>query len=792
MRNRIPARWRKLGRDLWLQRGRVLLMLVAVTVSVIAVGAVLGARAVLTREMALNYLGTHPATATLEMSGDVDAAVLDLARRQPQVASAEPGDAILSRARVGDDWRPLLLFVVDDFARTSLNTVRPDRGAFPPPDGTVMLERTAVQFLAADIGQRLRLQTPHGTLQELAVSGLVHDPGLAPAWQERTGYAYVSRATLRQLGEDGAPHELRLGLRDDATSAQAEASATAVARALAGAGHRVLEVRVPPPRQHPHQRQMNTVLLLLLAFALMALLLSGVLVANTLNALLARQVREIGVMKTIGARTGQLAGMYVALVVALGAAALLLAVPASLAAAQAFSSDVATMLNLQLDSAQVPLWVVGVQALAALVVPTAVAAVPIWRACRASVRETIDRHGVGGERIRRVVSRWPMALRNAVRRPRRLALTLCLLAAGGAMFMSAINMAGSWQRTIDKVYETRHYDLEVRLGEAQSAGLAAQLRQLPGVRAAEAWGWARTAYAQAGRPDVSHAYPDQGHGSFVMMAPPPATRLIRFPVLAGRWLRPGDTDAVVLSHAAAALRPDLRPGDPVLLSVGDRPHRFTLVGIVEEIGAAGVAYVSDDEFARLTGNRGKARLLRVATSATEPAARVAIARAVEAELGRLGARIEVTMPVAELRTAIGDHIVILVRALTALAVVMAVVGGLGLASTLGIGVLERTRELAVMKTLGATRRRVVGMVLGEALAVGALSCALALAIALPLTLALDVMVGRLGFVAPLPFSVSGGALAGWIAAVALISLLAAWPPALRAARLSVAQGLASV
>ena len=74
--------------------------------------------------------------------------------------------------------------------------------------------------------------------------------------------------------------------------------------------------------------------------------------------------------------------------------------------------------------------------------------------------------------------------------------------------------------------------------------------------------------------------------------------------------------------------------------------------------------------------------------------------------------------------------------------------------SLSINVLERTRELAVMKTLGATPRRLVGTVLAEAQCVGVLSGVGAFALSLPLTALLDALVGGLGFVALLPFAIA--------------------------------------
>ena len=201
---------------------------------------------------------------------------------------------------------------------------------------------------------------------------------------------------------------------------------------------------------------MSTVLFLLLAFSAMTLVLAAVLVSNTLAALLARQVREIGVMKTLGATTPQLVRIYLVLVALIGLLAFVVAMPLGLGGSRVFAVAVARLLNLSLSQSYAPPWVFAVQLAAALTVPMLVAAVPVWSACRVTVRDAVDQHGTGGERLRQRIRRWPTALRNVLRKPARLGLTLGLLAAGGAMFMTALNISGSWEQTIDKAYQTRH------------------------------------------------------------------------------------------------------------------------------------------------------------------------------------------------------------------------------------------------------------------------------------------------------------------------------------------------
>jgi len=64
----------------------------------------------------------------------------------------------------------------------------------------MLVERSAVSMLEAEMGRRVLVKNPRGAPRELLITGIVHDPGLAPAWQERSGYGCITRATAGAAG----------------------------------------------------------------------------------------------------------------------------------------------------------------------------------------------------------------------------------------------------------------------------------------------------------------------------------------------------------------------------------------------------------------------------------------------------------------------------------------------------------------------------------------------------------------------------------------------------------------
>jgi putative ABC transport system permease protein len=796
----IRPRTAKLRRDLWQARGRVTLMVVAVAVALTGVGAMLVARAVVMREATVAYTATNPASVNLDVPEGVDAALLAQVRQRPGVADAAARQTIATRVRVDGQWRRLLLFVVapDDPLRIARFTV--ESGAWPAPSNGLLIERAALGVLATSSGATLEIAGATGTTTALTVTGTAYDPALAPAAQERTGYGYLTPAAAARLGYTpiadqlkiivGGPHGREL---DQST---VDRTAGDVAAWLTAAGHPVHQVAAPPYR-HPHQNQTNTITALFLAFALAALALAGVLMATTLGAMLAAQTRQIGAMKAVGATTGQLLRMYLAATVGIATVATALAAGPAILAGYGLSGLVADLLNIDLTSRAIPAWVFLTVAAAGIGIPVLVALVPLIRATRITVRAALDDHGagLGTRRIDRLLTRIRggnrtavLAARNMLRRRTRLVLTLALLAAGGALFTTGLNTAAAWQTWVDEGLAKRSYDTELQLAApAPAARVLATVTGIGGVTAVETtMTLSATPATAAGQTEVERTYPDGGHGRFNLTALPPDTRMVHFDLLDGRWLRTGDTDAVVLNQAAATRLGNPGVGAGIRLAAEGQLTRWRVAGIVAEVGGPASAYVAAGALDPVTGTPGLATGARLSTSGGTPA----VTTHAEQALAASGYPVAATTPTTELRTAIDQHVVIFIYTLVALAVVMAVVGVLGLASAMSIAVTERTREHGIMQAIGATPAMIRRLVLTEGLLTGLAGCLLAILLGLPGSAAVGGFLGRLSFGLPLPLHPSYTGLAVWIVLAMAGAAAATLTAAGKAARLTIPETLA--
>ncbi|MBI3687522.1 MAG: FtsX-like permease family protein [Actinobacteria bacterium] len=794
----LNMRWRKTLRDLWQQRGRATLVVVAMTLGVFGVVWVSASSVVLSRELRAQYLATNPASATFVATG-LTPEVAAATRAMPGVAAVETATTLTARVRVGpSDYIPMRLFARTDFTANSIARLVPQEGVWPPPPGEVIIERAAMRVAKTGLGDTIELDVPGGRSRTLRVAGTVHDLGQAPAWQDGLVYGYVTPGTLARLGMSPDPTELRILVDGDRLDrSHINSVATTVAGRLRAAGVRVTQVFVPIPGVHPHQSQMDSLLWLQQSFGVLALGLSGLLVATLMAALLAGQVRQIGAMKAVGARTGQIPGSYAGMVGVLAAVSLLIGWPLGWLAARGYIVAVAAILNFDAGQTGLPGWLVIGQLAGAVAVPLLAAAVPVIRAARATPAAAMRDHGVTAPAVanptglrarlaawlsRRPLPRLPlMAARNAFRRRGRVAVTLTALALGGATFMAALNLSTSLNSTMDGQAEALHYDVAVNLDHPYPADrVAAAARGVSGVSLAETW--LRTPVT-VGAAETAALAP-------TLYGVPVDTPMLRMPVLSGRWLRPGDSRAIVVSHNLASAFPGVVAGTDVQLRVNGQLGSWHVVGVVRQVAAPPAAWVSYDDLASTLGAAGTTNAVRVLADSRDPDALTGTRRALDDALTSAGIGLTSNQNTVEAQQVRRDHVLVIVTFLGLMTLLSILIGGLGLATTMAINVIERTREIGILRAVGAATRTLLALVALEGGIVGALSWLLSLALSIPASILFGNIMGQIMLEAPLDFTVNGWGPLVWLAVVIVFSGLASLTPARRAAALTVRDTLA--
>ncbi|HXI19000.1 MAG TPA: FtsX-like permease family protein [Chloroflexota bacterium] len=796
----MSPRWNKVGRDLWRAKLRTFLVVISITVGVFAVGTIASTRILFSQDISDGFLAINPAAAQIYPPPFTDDLVRTV-RRMDGVKDVEGRRRATLRVQTGPEqapnWRTLRLELNPDFAGHRIYRLALEHGTWPKEKGELVIERSTVAFLKAQIGDNIMVETVDNKQHPLIITGIVHDLYKPPATFSGQIYGYAGADTFDLLRIDKRFTELNITVAERPLDKQhIQSVVDGIKRRLENTTGRNVLVQIPPPGEHPATETANTFLLVLGVLGAITLGLSAFLVVNTISAVLAQQVPQIGVMKAIGARSAQLTSMYLVSVTIYGMLALLIAVPLGAMGAWAFTAYLATLINYTPGSFRIPIVVLLLQAVVALVVPLLAALWPVMAGARITIMEALNAAGGRGtfglslfDRLVASVSgalRVPrpilLSLRATFRRKARLALTLSTLTLGGAIFIAVLTVQASLSATLDEFLAYWKYDVNVNFTQPRRIEqLVEEVKQVPGVVDAESW---RFGSARRVRADGQEGIDLQ------LVAPPAETRLVNPVVLSGRWLLPDDENALVINSEVTKEESDLKVGSEVMLKIDGKEHEWRVVGIVKAIMSGPTVYATFPYVAALSHNVGRANGVQVVTEHHDAAFQNRTVNALKQHLDGVGLKVAGTGTISSTRQNVESQFNILVVFLAIMAALLAVVGGLGLMGTMSINVLERSREIGVMRAIGASDGAVIQVFLVEGLLIGLLSWAAGTLLSLPISRLLSDVVGNAFMRHPLTYTFSPQGAALWLGVVVVLAGLASFFPAFRASRLTVREVLA--
>ena len=659
----------------------------------------------------------------------------------------------------------------------------------------MLIERASLAWMGLQEGDTFEVESIAGKKQTLRIAGTVHDQTQMVASWVGQGYGYVTPETMLWLGLPDGFDELMFVVAGDT---QDRATITAVAQEVRDkierGGRTVYYTWIPTPGRHPAEQTIDPMMLVLGMLGLFSLVASGFLVFNTLQALLAQQTRQIGVMKALGAKNGQILGLYYGMVLIYGLLALLIAVPLGALGAYGLTSYTAGLVNFDIASFGVPPQVLALEVAVGLLVPLLAALYPILGGVRMTAREAMSDYGVSGgnygqgrvdrlvERVQNLPRPLLLSFRNTFRRKGRLALTLLTLTASGAIFIAVVSTQASMMRSIDEMFNYIKYDVVLGMErEYRIDLLERQALAVPGVAIAEAW---RFDSARRVRPDGNESQPIN------VQAPRADTQLVNPTILEGRWLLPEDENAVVVNTYLLKDEPDIGVGDEITLKLGREETAWRVVGIVGKTDPVPLLYVNLPYYSKLMGGVGRAGAVIIATQQRDPDSQAQMAKVLEQHFESAGLRVATTQTSATQQAQIASQLNVLVVFLMIMAILLAVVGAVGLMGTMSLNVLERTREVGVMRAIGAGGYDILQIVVVEGVLIGLLSWFLAAALAFPLGKLLSDVVGMsvIRMNLTYTFSVLGAGI--WLGAVVVLAAVASFWPARNASRVTVREVLA--
>jgi putative ABC transport system permease protein len=452
-----------------------------------------------------------------------------------------------------------------------------------------------------------------------------------------------------------------------------------------------------------------------------------------------------------------------------------------------FANYAAGILNFKLASDVPPNWVIGLVLVVGIVVPILAAAVPVRRGSTLPVVRALDAAGSGAKFGHGVVDRAlgmirglprpvALSLRNTFVRKGRLVLTLITLVLASAVVMGVWTVRSSMLQTVDDMAAWWNYDAQVFMARPQpQAPLEREAARVEGVAAVETW---LDSQASLKRPDGSE------NQDLYALGVPVDTRFITPQLVDGRWLEKGAKDELVINTDVLRDEPYLRVNDVMRLTIRGEEREWRIVGVVTGQLMGAVAFVERDALDAATGAGGNVTRLLVQGEDHSPAGQDRIASNLEQQLDDASLAISGSQTQSAQKETIASQLGILVTFLVIMAVILASVGVIGLTGTMTINVLESTREIGVMRSIGASHGSIFGIYITEGLVVGFMAWAIGAVLSWPFSAWLVQALGD-AMVLPLSYSFSYVGVGAWLALVLLIATIASLLPAWRASQVSI-------
>lgn len=786
----MNTKFKKALNDLRVNPGRTVLVIIALIIGLWGVGSLLVSANILQHDLKENYLRTSPPHVILTSK---DFSRLDLAafRNRPEIESAEFRDLSLQRVEVyPNDWIPIWLFGVEDFNNFDLARFYSEKGNKTPDPGTMLIERDGQRISNLALGSRARVRVGNRNL-EVPVTGIAFDPAQAPATQDHFIYAYVDKKTYADITGEPSNQRLIFRLKDVKNKQEVKTATDRIIADFKAQGITVATSKIPKFNEHPHQWQLNTLLLLQGSIGFLAFMMGAVLVSQLMAAILSRQIRQIGVLKAVGASRRQIFQIYVTMLLILSLAAGVVAIPLAVSTGYAFAYFVASKINFQILTTSLPHSVYFALAAAALLLPLLLSLPAVLKGTRVSVYEALNDYGIKQEtnKDQTKPARLPLprnvafALRNTLRKKRRLAVTVAAMALGVAIFDTGFNVRQSLWGLLSETRDGMRYDVQVVLNNQISREAALRpFASLANVSRIETWNGGR------GELQSQVVATDNGVG---IIALPYNTDLFNLRMEKGRWLRKSDRVEIVMNQQAVELYGYPKVGDGLTLQMAGKPVPVNLVGIVWELDKAKI-YMDQEQYdAYANPNHLVNSLMFVAREKSYDKI-MAMKNEIERDIAGSDLSVLYVMSQAERVQVIYDHLNIILTTIVFLALIVLVVSAIGMASATGINIMERTREIGVLRAIGATPKAIYGMFVSEGMIISVVSVLLGLLLSWPLSSLAAPFFGNLmlGDGASLRFAFSHAGFVITLVTTLVFGWLASRIPARKAIQVSTREALA--
>jgi putative ABC transport system permease protein len=794
--------WSKVWFDLWNRKSRTILAVLSIAAGVFAIGAMFGMSDQMLTGMDAAHRAVNPSHIQITFNTLVDRDTILALKSVPGVAGVQAFSQNTIRYKVSPDgpWKQGVVLTLDDFDEQQYQIVQLKEGRWPKKDD-LGIERMAAQFLNKNIGDTVIVKIDN-TEREIPLSGKIRHPFVPPPMFFDLAFFFMDAQGMERLGIPEGQFNSAYIQVTPYSEDYSKQVATSIKDRLAKQNIGIGSTLYQDPDKHWGRAFMEGFVLVMQVLAIVSLMMSVVLVYNTVSALITQQTDQIGILKAIGGKSMTIVQVYLSGVFVYGLLALLIALPLGAFLAFAITQYFLNLFNIDYNQFRISDEAVVYQVVSALAVPLIAGVFPVLSGARLTVRQAIASYGLGAdfgsnwldravEKIgaRFLPSHYATSLGNMFRRKGRLLLTQFVLVVAGTMFLMVMSLGSSINLTLDKIYERRKFDSTLQFVRSQNIERVVEIaKSVPGIEKTEVR-YTHSTNVLVGGKQTREA----GVGSSIESVPSGSDFLVPF-MVGGRWIQPKDGNVLVITNDLAK-RTKASVGDVVTLDLGELGKSdWQIIGIYDPVFAGGfnddTIYAPQDSLFVTTQRLSRGGMVYVRMNTHDKTQVNAINAELKEVFEARGVKVAISLTEPDARTGNEAQFGLITSMMLALAIIVAIVGGIALMGTLSISVVERTKEIGVLRAVGARSRTIMGMFVMEGVLQGSFSWLIAVPLSLIISPPLANALGQTMFNANLYYQFNASAIASWLVIILVIAILASIIPARNATRISVRDSLA--
>jgi putative ABC transport system permease protein len=799
--------WYKVWSDIWQHKARTLLAVLSIAAGVFAIGTIFGLVDQLLSTMDAAHSTVAPSHVNIVLTQPIDRETVRSLENIPGVAGVEAMNTTSLRYKTEENgrWQGGSLVMRDDYENQQFDWLVLREGQWPERTN-IAIERISSDYYGLDIGDEVIFELA-GTNRTFPITGKIRHPFVPPPDFGGNAYFFVDGEGLARFGIPEGLFTQLLVQVEPYSEDYARDRAAVIKDRLARQDVGVVVIIYQDPDEHWGRSFILGITLVLQVLAVVSLLTSVIIVANTMTAIITQQTDQIGVIKAIGGQSAIIMQIFMAGVLLYGLLALLIALPAGMIAAYQGSKWFLAIFNIDYETFQFSNRAVIFQIVAALLTPLLAALWPVTKGANISVRAAIASYGIGGDfgssKLDRAVERlaekilpspYAIALGNMFRRKGRLGLTQLVLILAGTMFLMVMTLANSMTFTLQNELDRRQFDMRIFFQDAERSNQVEMIaRSVPGVVDAEAWFTVAGTVLREGERVQDTA----GLGA-ELYGIPSGSEMYRPYIVNGRWLSPEDDNSrvAVVSQDTAVFN-NLLIGDIITIDLGNLGKAdWEVIGTYQHITSDPIStdpiYAPAGAVVDVTKKANRATQILVRTNPNDKEFTAEMMTTLNDTFKALNAPTSVffSRTKAEDAEYAYNQFNIVNSMLFGLALVMGLVGGIGLMGSLWISVVERTREIGVLRSIGAQTPAIMTMFIMEGVLQGLMSFVVAVPLAFAVARPMANLLGQTILEIDLDFAFSYVGVIIWFVAILAIAFLASLVPAHAATRISVRESLA--